>query len=74
MVHKKTVLIVDDHGLFRDGIKAIIQRNATLEVIGEAGNGRDALEMVQQFKPDIALIDISLPDQSGIEFKNLTRK
>ena len=71
MVNKKTILIVDDHGLFRDGLKAIIQRNAAFEVVGEAGNGREALKMVQKFKPDVALIDISLPDQTGIE---LTRE
>ena len=71
MVQKKTILIVDDHGLFRDGLKAIIQRNAAFEVVGEAGNGREALKMVQKFKPDVALIDISLPDQTGIE---LTRE
>jgi DNA-binding NarL/FixJ family response regulator len=67
MVQKKTILIVDDHGLFRDGLKAIIERNANFEVVGEAGNGREALKMVQKFKPDVALIDISLPDKSGIE-------
>ena len=67
MVQKKTILIVDDHGLFREGLKAIIERNATFEVVGEAGNGREALKMVQRFKPDVALIDMSLPDQSGIE-------
>jgi DNA-binding NarL/FixJ family response regulator len=60
-------LIVDDHGLFRDGLKAIIERNGTYEVVGEAGNGRQALKIVQRYKPDVALIDMSLPDQSGIE-------
>ncbi|MGD2271824.1 MAG: response regulator transcription factor [Desulfobacterales bacterium] len=67
MVQKKTILIVDDHGLFRDGLKAIIERDATFEVVGEAGNGRDALKIAQKIKPDMALIDISLPDRSGIE-------
>ncbi|MGD8521043.1 MAG: response regulator transcription factor [Desulfobacterales bacterium] len=67
MVQKKTILIVDDHGLFRDGLRAIIERDATFEVVGEAGNGGDALKIVQEVKPDVALIDISLPDQSGIE-------
>jgi DNA-binding NarL/FixJ family response regulator len=67
MVQKKTILIVDDHGLFRDGLRAIIERDATFEVVGEAGNAGDALKIVQEVKPDVALIDISLPDQSGIE-------
>jgi DNA-binding NarL/FixJ family response regulator len=67
MAEKKTIIIVDDHVLFREGLRAIIERDATFEVVGEAGNGGDALKIVQEVKPDVVLIDISLPDQSGIE-------
>ncbi len=67
MPEKKTLLIVDDHPLLREGLKAIIGRNPEYEVIGEAGNGREALRMVKQLKPNLALLDISLPDQSGLE-------
>jgi DNA-binding NarL/FixJ family response regulator len=67
MTQKKTILIVDDHRLFRNGLKAIIERNQNYEVVGEAGNGREAFQMVGKLKPDLALVDISLPDQSGIE-------
>jgi DNA-binding NarL/FixJ family response regulator len=67
MVSKKTILIVDDHSLFRDGLKAIIDRESKYEVVGEAGNGRDAIRLVRRLKPDVALVDMSLPDQSGIE-------
>ena len=67
MVQKKSILIVDDHPLFREGLKAIIKRNPGYDVIGEAGNGREALKMTKKLKPDLALLDISLPDQSGIE-------
>jgi DNA-binding NarL/FixJ family response regulator len=68
---KKTILIVDDHCLFREGLRAIIERSPDYEVLGEAGNGREALRLAQKLKPDVTLLDMSLPDQSGIE---LTRE
>jgi DNA-binding NarL/FixJ family response regulator len=67
MVQKKTILIVDDHTLFREGLRAIIERGRGYEVIGEAGNSREGLKMVEKYKPDLVLLDISLPDRSGID-------
>ncbi len=67
MANKKTLLIVDDHALFRDGLRAIIERNPRYEVTGEAGNGKIALQAAKKLKPDLALVDISLPDQNGLE-------
>ncbi|MBW1799205.1 MAG: response regulator transcription factor [Deltaproteobacteria bacterium] len=68
---KTTILIIDDHPLFREGLKAILRQEDMYEVIGEAGNGHEGLSMVRQMKPDFVLMDISLPDQNGIE---LTRE
>jgi DNA-binding NarL/FixJ family response regulator len=74
MAHKKTILVVDDHTLFREGLKAIISRNASYEIVGEAGRGDLAVQMARSLKPDLMLVDISLPDQSGIEVTLQVRK
>ena len=65
--NKKTILIIDDHPLFREGLKSLISRNRRFEVVGEAGNGREGLRMAKKLKPDLVLMDISLPDKNGIE-------
>ena len=71
MVQKKSIVIIDDHPLFREGLKSIIGRNTEYSVVGEAKNGRDGLKITLKLKPDLVLIDISLPDKSGIQ---LTRE
>lgn len=67
MVKKKSVLVVDDHPLVREGLKAIIGRSSKFEVVGEAGSARDGVQMADELKPDLVLLDISLPDQNGLE-------
>lgn len=66
-MEQKSTLIVDDHPLFREGLKAILARESQFEVVGEAGNGREGLKMAKQLKPDLAVVDLSLPDKNGIE-------
>jgi DNA-binding NarL/FixJ family response regulator len=63
----KTILIVDDHPLVREGLKSILKPAAEYEVIGQAGNARDAIQMVKNLKPDLMLLDLGLPDKSGLE-------
>lgn len=67
MIPKKTVLIVDDHPLFREGLKTIIGCDARYEIVGEAGNGHDAIQMTKKHRPDLVLLDVALPDQTGME-------
>jgi DNA-binding NarL/FixJ family response regulator len=65
---KKKVLIVDDHPMMRQGLAQLINSEKDLAVCCEANTARQAFEAVSKSRPDIALVDISLPDQSGLEF------
>jgi len=61
------VLIADDHALVRAGIRALVERIDGVVVVGEAGKGSEALELVRQFGPDLILLDITMPDGNGFE-------
>jgi len=67
MANRKTILIVDDHPLFREGLKSLIARNPRFELVGEAGSGREGLKLAKELKPDLVIMDISLPDKSGVD-------
>lgn len=74
MADKTRILIIDDHPLFRLGLKSIIARNPDYDIVGEAGNGREALPLVEESNPDLVIVDISLPDVSGIDLTRQIRE
>ncbi len=61
------IVLADDHSLVRDGIRALLEEEKDLEVIGEASNGKEAVAMVQEKQPDLLIIDIRMPEMNGIE-------
>lgn len=61
------VMITDDHSLMREGIKQLLEFDGTVEVIAEASNGKECLEVLQTVKPDVLLLDINMPVMNGIE-------
>ncbi len=61
------IILADDHALVRDGIRALLEEESDLDVVGEVSNGLEALEMVQEKNPDILIVDIRMPELGGIE-------
>jgi len=61
------VIIAEDHALVREGTRQLIEREPDIEVVGEATNGAEAVALVDQLSPDVAIVDISMPVMSGIE-------
>jgi DNA-binding NarL/FixJ family response regulator len=68
------VLCVDDHPLVRKGIASILANEADMELVGEANNGREAVEMFKQFKPDVVLMDLRMPDLDGTSATRMIRQ
>lgn len=67
MNDKISIVLIDDHTLFRSGIKALLTRQADFEVIGEASDGLSGIKLVEQTKPDLVLLDLDMPIMNGRE-------
>lgn len=71
---KITVLVVDDHAIVRQGLRALMQSRSDLELVGEAANGAEAVAKAAELKPDVILMDILMPQMDGIEATIAIRK
>jgi DNA-binding NarL/FixJ family response regulator len=67
LTHRYRIVLADDHMMFRRGVKRIIQENDELEVVGEASDGLQLLEIIKQSPPDMVIVDVSMPNLRGIE-------
>ncbi len=67
MAPKYKLLIIDDHPMFRDGLKTIVRLNPAYEIAGEAGTCAEGLALARSIRPDLVIVDISLPDGNGID-------
>jgi DNA-binding NarL/FixJ family response regulator len=66
-IERLKVLIVDDHALFRRGLQMVLKQEKDIEVVGEAGDGNEAVQKAQDIMPDVILMDVRMPHRSGIE-------
>jgi NarL family two-component system response regulator LiaR len=64
---KIRVVIADDHAVVREGTRILLEREEDIEVVGEAADGEEAIKLIEELKPDVAMLDISMPKVSGIE-------
>ncbi len=68
------VLIADDHPIMRQGLKNLIAAESAFDVIAETGNGDEAMELLEQLRPDLAVVDISMPGKSGLDLVRESKK
>jgi CheY-like chemotaxis protein len=61
------VLLVDDHAIFRQGLRSLLECHADVEIVGEAADGKEALALVEQLRPAIVIMDINMPNMNGIQ-------
>lgn len=73
-MNKIRVLLADDHTLFREGVKLLLENTEEVEVIGQAADGNEAVEKARLLKPDVVIMDITMPDMNGLEATRLIRR
>jgi DNA-binding NarL/FixJ family response regulator len=73
MDKKIRIVIADDHEVVREGTRNLIEREADMEVVGEASDGEEAVKIIQEKRPDVAILDIAMPKLSGIEVTRLIK-
>ena len=73
MKDKTRIVIVDDHPIFRRGLKEIIESDRQFQVAGEAGDGETALQHIKALRPDVAIVDLHLPKMGGLQLVRATR-
>ncbi len=66
-MNKIKILVVDDHAVLRDGIRALLSLYDDVEIIGEAAEGKEAVDKAQELRPDVVLMDIAMPEMDGLE-------
>jgi DNA-binding NarL/FixJ family response regulator len=74
MESKIKLMLVDDHNIFREGLRVVLTQNSKYEIVGEAENGRHFLEKLETTQPDVVLMDISMPEMDGIEATQKARE
>ena len=71
---KKKILLADDHKITRDGLRALLESQKNMTVIGEAENGRKAVRLALELHPDVIVMDINMPELNGIEATRQIKK